>query len=90
MDDKGNVCVRGIKESRNMSSCAFVIYYTLTHKDSILSELNRMGCTIVGHTDSTNAVAVFLNEKQVALVKELDGVKKIWLDNCKGELKSVF
>ncbi len=53
------------------------MFYTLSDKEVILSELKRIGAVIVNHTDKDSAVTVKMSMEQLAAIKTLECVERV-------------
>ena len=64
-------------ESESMEKFIFTVFYTLSDKEVILSELKRIGAVIVNHTDEDSAVIVKMSMAQLAAIKTLECVERV-------------
>ena len=63
--------------SESMEKFIFTVFYALSDKEIILSELKRIGAVIVNHTDKDSAVTVKMSMEQLAAMKTLECVERV-------------
>ena len=63
--------------SESMEKFIFTVFYALSDKEIILSELKRIGAVIVNHTDKDSAVTVKMSMAQLAAIKTLECVERV-------------
>ena len=63
--------------SESMEKFIFTVFYALSDKEIILSELKRIGAVIVNHTDEDSAVTVKMSMEQLAAIKTLECVERV-------------
>ena len=63
--------------SESMEKFIFTVFYALSDKEIILSELKRIGAAIVNHTDKDSAVTVKMSMEQLAAIKTLECVERV-------------
>ena len=63
--------------SEGMEKFIFTVFYALSDKEIILSELKRIGAVIVNHTDKDSAVTVKMSMEQLAAIKTLECVERV-------------
>ena len=63
--------------SESMEKFIFTVFYALSDKEIILSELKRIGAVIVNHTDKDSAVTVKMSMEQLAAIKTLECVERV-------------
>ena len=63
--------------SESMEKFIFTVFYALSDKEVILSELKRIGVVIVNHTDKDSAVTVKMSMEQLAAIKTLECVERV-------------
>ncbi len=60
---------------------SFALVYTAGKKDQLLSELERIGCTVESQSDDTHSVVASMTLTQLATVKVLDCVERVETNN---------
>ncbi len=63
--------------SENMERFVFTVFYVVSDKQVILSELKRIGAVIVDHSDENSAVTVKMSKEQLSAIKMLEGVERV-------------